>query len=597
MNTIISPLVNEFSQVKLENQFKQKMRNLNDSEQHIVLTILKEFKHKEASFREETADWLKVAREWKETSSHLEKKVLDIVKSIFCDSEKKTITQEELTQLLKELPKIKTENSRNVVLADLLKERGYSTELKNIDFAIPEVTVNPQTLAGAGTPIEPWLATDLLTAIDFSNLTLLNCNFRYTNLSHSIFNNCLIKECNLQEAILQKASLTHSTIEHTLLTTTMAPQSIWKEVTIKNCDASYMNFYQAHLNRVIFTENEMQGTNFFAAKVENSSLNGVQGSPLLFETKDKFISAQPLSFLVEEPIVILPWNVTQAGICALRVDHALKREGGIPLRFNYLPDIDTEKLNKEVLHLIETIRRSKKKIKSLPMEILQQVEEKPHQYPLIQNLKKTAESLAIHCNALVLPGGADIQPIFYGEVQHEKTKPDPDFRRSIFEFALLFEANKRGLPVLSICRGSQLSNIYYGGSLEQHVKGHLFVVQKNSPTPETGKGAGVVRGLMKGQEVMGYAFHHQAYKKIGEGLELVAKHEDSCVPKALEKDTGAPQVAVQWHPEFKGDKETEEAKLFDPELSEANKEFFSFIVKAGKAFKAKQQALERIKKV
>lgn len=539
-----------------------------------------------------------IASQLQESVENLGARALEILN--YLQSEK-VISQDEIGRLLTEIPQLKKGcKGEKLLLARVLQERGFSTDLHRINFAIPGLTVKPQNLNGR--EVEPWIGTDLLQNVDFSGLTLTECQFKYVDLSNTCFRNARIEQCDFKEAILKNALFDYTPIKNSSFVNAMAFESSWKNVVFEGSNISSMNFYQSRLEGTRFIECEMHGASFLSAQVADCTVEGGKTDALFFEALPHFEFKEGAYKPAAEPVIALPWNLRGAGIAALRVDQALKRSEGIPLRYNFLPEtIDTHLLEEEVLGLIRKIEEEEaggmNPVKSLAEELLNRAAK--NRDSQIYKLILMAKELAAHCDAILLPGGADVQPIFYREEPDKELKPDPDFRRSIFEFAILREANTRGIPMLGICRGSQLANIYYGGSMHQHVPGHVFQVQNilptaiqpappatvKAPTPIPGA-TGIIRGIMEAPTV-GFSIHHQVYKQIGEGLEVVA--EFGGVKKALEKTTGSPQILVQWHPEFKGDRESEEARLLDERLSAANREFFDVIVEMGRQMTAKKR--------
>ena len=151
-------------------------------------------------------------------------------------------------------------------------------------------------------------------------------------------------------------------------------------------------------------------------------------------------------------------------------------------------------------------------------------------------------------DGLLLPGGWDVDPSFYGEKRDEKTEEtDPELDET--ELSMFRQARERELPVLGICRGQQVINVAMGGTLVQHLEGHevrelgrshLAHAIEVDPTSELGRAAG-------GDKVRVNSLHHQAIKRLGNGLQQSARGEDGTV-EGVESDDGL-IVAVQCHPE------------------------------------------------
>jgi putative glutamine amidotransferase len=156
-----------------------------------------------------------------------------------------------------------------------------------------------------------------------------------------------------------------------------------------------------------------------------------------------------------------------------------------------------------------------------------------------------AALLAERCDGLVLTGGADIHPDRYQEEIHPACG-EIDLRRDRAEFALLEAFCRRKKPVLGICRGIQVINVLFGGTLWQDLQaqcgasGHERGEHRVDFTPGS-----ILSGLF-GPGCGANSYHHQAVKTPGEGLRVTA-YADSVV-EGLEH-VSLPILAVQWHAE------------------------------------------------
>ena len=164
-------------------------------------------------------------------------------------------------------------------------------------------------------------------------------------------------------------------------------------------------------------------------------------------------------------------------------------------------------------------------------------------------------------DGLVLTGGADYNPLWYGE-QPEKELHTINPTRDLPELLLTRLAFNRQIPILGTCRGLQTMAIALGGSLVQDLKTPLKHSQ-DAPRSEATHSVTITEGStlygLYGQETFVNSFHHQAVKDCGSHLHVVATAPDGVI-EAVESTEQKALMGVQWHPEWMGD---EGLKLFE----------------------------------
>lgn len=168
-----------------------------------------------------------------------------------------------------------------------------------------------------------------------------------------------------------------------------------------------------------------------------------------------------------------------------------------------------------------------------------------------------AKLLLKECSGLVLTGGPDVHPGRYG-LPHDTSRCDIDLKRDTLEFMLIEEAQKLGMPIFAICRGEQIFNVAFGGSLFVDIPEDVGLkVQHRCVNPDTcfhqitiSDGtllqsiSGVDNGLVNSN-------HHQAVNILAKEFIATAFTEDGLIEAYEYKDKSSKPffIAVQWHPE------------------------------------------------
>ncbi len=157
---------------------------------------------------------------------------------------------------------------------------------------------------------------------------------------------------------------------------------------------------------------------------------------------------------------------------------------------------------------------------------------------------------------LLLIGGADLDPASYGAERApatESTYPD----RDAFEIALLRGAVERGMPVLGICRGMQILNVAFGGTLAQDLvsadganphRRALGTFEGTEHLVALDPGSLAERAVGETRHVA-RCHHHQGVQELGEGLLVTGRAVVDGMPEAIETSDGSWVLGVQWHPE------------------------------------------------
>lgn len=186
----------------------------------------------------------------------------------------------------------------------------------------------------------------------------------------------------------------------------------------------------------------------------------------------------------------------------------------------------------------------------------------------------TPEDLLEPFDGLLLVGGGDVDPARYGGDPGEPHTYGVETDRDAFEIALLMQADRTRIPTLCICRGMQVMNVAFGGTLLQHLPDLEGFIEHGLPvegtqtlhTVETKAGSRLASIAPSGP-LLCASHHHQGVDRVADGLEVTGASEDGLV-EAIERasgraDEGAWILGVQWHPEETADVDPMQQGLFD----------------------------------
>lgn len=182
-------------------------------------------------------------------------------------------------------------------------------------------------------------------------------------------------------------------------------------------------------------------------------------------------------------------------------------------------------------------------------------------------------SLLEGLDGLLLIGGSDVDPARFGQERHPEVY-GVDQVRDEFEIALLAASDARLLPTLCVCRGMQIMNVAFGGTLFQHLPDVEGMDDHGDPQSggprlhevtidaQTHLGEAVAPGGVRSS-----CHHHQGVERVGDGLRVAARASDGLV-EAIERDAGW-MVGVQWHPEVTANEDPAQQSVFDAFVARA----------------------------
>lgn len=172
-------------------------------------------------------------------------------------------------------------------------------------------------------------------------------------------------------------------------------------------------------------------------------------------------------------------------------------------------------------------------------------------------------------DALFVSGGPDIDPTLYSKAPHAELGPT-NLMTDTFQMGLIREADIRGMPILTVCRGTQLMNIVRGGSLHQHIPDDFPESTINHAQEEGGAFATHSVKIQEGSKIHRAlditetnvnSFHHQCCDRLGTNLEAIAWAPDGVIEgiQATDRDF---MLGLQWHTESQTRQDDQQERFF-----------------------------------
>jgi len=318
------------------------------------------------------------------------------------------------------------------------------------------------------------------------------------------------------------------------------------------------SFEDAELERCMFVSCSTAGTHFLQAKVENSGMHMCHlKETVFFDTlKDFKIDPDTLQTAqVTRPITVILVSAESRGVSTPKAFMKLDQEAhAIPLRIALKNQkVIKENVNQEVERALADIGPCHADQPPIPQRLIKTILEDPGNHANARHILEKAEKLSAEVDSFFLPGGEDVPPALYGATVEETSDWGGDYRRSILELGMIHYSVNKGIPLMGVCRGFQMSNVYFGAQLVQHVQRQLNCAQKF--TLDNQASAGLLNTILKGT-IVGAVAHHQAIQKDkGEATEYLEGllTFDGLVKASQPKEGGvAPMILLQFHPEFYG---------------------------------------------
>lgn len=438
-------------------------------------------------------------------------------------------------------------------LATALAQAGYANKLSGVTFSDSGVFF-PKNASVNG--------------VDFEH-----CTFVGNALSDVRFSKCGWKNCIFDNVCFGQAKLSHCLFEKSHFVNAMFVGTSLDNVVFDEGELFHCSFEDATIANAKFKTCTLHGTHFLNASISNSHIG-------TSNIKDAFFAGTTGSRFDMDSETERTAGTTRAAVTTLvspgtwgvsvpRVGAKLDTVAQVtPLRVAMQSSKQSkEQINAEVQRLLGRVCRDETATLSVAQQVMTLADEDPAANPGISAIVAKARAMVGQTDAVVLPGGEDVPPSLYGASAGEHTDWGGDYRRSIMELALIREAFKRGLPLMAICRGFQMTNVYFGASLLQHVGDEQRGLRRMPAEGRRDGSAGLYGDALK--DLQTAVYHHQAVPSDQESLRYI---EPSVIRNnwvmAVEPihSGAAPIIGVQFHPEFFDSAKAAGLKLSDEQL-------------------------------
>ncbi len=377
------------------------------------------------------------------------------------------------------------------------------------------------------------IQADLPLNIDFSdcqfNNVVISGNLQHAVFDGVTFNHVTFNHADLSASTFNQAKLDHCTLSNSKFTQASFSHALLNQDSIFNCDFSDSSFAYSNITKTVFIKSKFDNT------LDHDNI--LNDNHLVFnqQYQNDYVFTNAQSHMVQPTVVIVDdteWHSTPYYI--------LGQYGAIPKTvadYNFFGNDAI--LAQEIKHELNLIKWFGLKENSIAEQV---INSKQH---AIKAIKDYAYHTMENADAVWIPGGPDVHPEFYNE-QNTASYPSYSYYREILEFSLAQAAIEMNKPIIGICHGSQLMNVYLGGTLHQHV---------NTPRGDVNltsyKTDGLI-GSVIANSLIGPSFHHQAVKEVAKTLEVVAKSDDGVI-KATQATDGKKIMLCQFHPEYEAD--------------------------------------------
>lgn len=371
----------------------------------------------------------------------------------------------------------------------------------------------------------------------FERCQFINSDIQYSRFIQSVFQKCHWKNCSIYESEFNSCQF---------------EQNFLKNVTFESVTIDQCTFQDTWFNHVFFVKVQMTALRFFRSSINVclitlSKLNNIviKQSEVLKAFAEQFkerITFSDCSLMnLTKPIISLGTQFGRRGLFGTFIERVLTYFGADVLVYNYYWG-EASSLQTQVEELRKQYVQSEE---SIAQWILNQA---PEDSP-IGRVKEMAREIVALSHGSIIPGGGHVAEGFYNPTKSFDGNNDSNFEnlnREILELAIVQESVKQKKEVIGVCRGSQLINVFFGGTLQNTDKGHGF--QHLELVSDVDAKVSELFGVIVSDfyQFVAYSCHHQAADKLGEGIKRVFDYK-GCLKAFVHKSEHV--LGLQFHPE------------------------------------------------
>ncbi|GKT25610.1 gamma-glutamyl-gamma-aminobutyrate hydrolase family protein [Acidovorax sp. SUPP3334] len=411
---------------------------------------------------------------------------------------------------------------------------------------------------------------------DLSGVAFEDCRFDRSSLADTRIEGSAFQGCQFNEV-----SLAHAQLRDSQFTGCRFQEAMFLNATLSGVrfEASHLHgssFEDARLqDGSVFKGVKMPGTHFLCASVGDARIEASDLTDTVFlgtQARFRIDAASQKTARLTRPTTATLVSHDVRGITVPRVGAKIAAVAGtLPLRVEMREaSLQAAAVDAEVDAHLDRLAAQPSGGRPLAQRLVSDALANPESLPKIAQILAKAEVLARHVDSVVLPGGEDISPHLYAQPAAPQTDWSGDYRRSVLELGLLHQCFHRGVPLMAICRGFQMTNVFFGAALQQHVGSQVGVRTLDDDRAPASQGAsapvaaqteiGVFGTAL--QDIRAAVYHHQAViddpqarPDLRTALRRTIPSETGdtawrAVMAVESSQPRAPLIGLQFHPEF-----------------------------------------------